>query len=70
VASPVERSAPPSRQPTAPAPTQSVGGAGDAEENAQLKAELREAREKIRNLELQVESMKANMRKATEALLR
>jgi coronin-1B/1C/6 len=38
-------------------------------ENEQLKLELREAREKLRNLELQVESMKANMRKATEALL-
>ena len=38
------------------------------EENARLSAELREAREKIRNLELQVEGIKANTRKAVEAL--
>jgi len=38
------------------------------EENARLAAELREAREKIRNLELQVEGIKANTRKAVEAL--
>jgi coronin-1B/1C/6 len=38
------------------------------EENAQLTAELREAREKIRNLELQVEGYKANTRRAVEAL--
>jgi hypothetical protein len=70
VASPV--SAPPSRQASLAAPVSLSSGAADAafkEENEQLKGELREAREKIRNLELQVESMKANMRKATEALL-
>ncbi|KAF8633897.1 hypothetical protein AX17_004339 [Amanita inopinata Kibby_2008] len=39
------------------------------EENTKLVAELREAREKIRNLELQVESMRANARKAAQALL-
>jgi len=38
------------------------------EENARLTAELREAREKIRNLELQVEGIKANTRRAVEAL--
>ncbi|KAK0452822.1 uncharacterized protein EV420DRAFT_1558479 [Desarmillaria tabescens] len=38
-------------------------------ENSQLKAELREAREKIRNLELQLEATKANAKKAAEALL-
>ena len=38
------------------------------EENAQLNAELREAREKIRNLELQVESMKVNAKKAAALL--
>lgn len=40
------------------------------EENARLTAELREAREKIRNLELEVEGIKANTRKAVEALSR
>jgi coronin-1B/1C/6 len=39
------------------------------EENAALQSELREAREKIRNLELQVEGIRANARKAAEALL-
>lgn len=39
------------------------------EENSRLNAELREARSQIRNLELQVESMKANARKAAEALM-
>lgn len=38
------------------------------EENARLTAELREAREKIRNLELQVESMKVNAKKAAALL--
>ena len=38
------------------------------EENARLTAELREAREKIRNLELQVESIRANARKAAALL--
>lgn len=37
-------------------------------ENARLESELREAREKIRNLELQVETFRANARKA-QALL-
>ncbi|EIW75312.1 microtubule binding protein [Coniophora puteana RWD-64-598 SS2] len=39
------------------------------EENARLNSELREARAMIRNLELQVESMKANAKRAAEALL-
>jgi len=39
------------------------------EENDKLNSELREARAQIRNLELQVESMKANARKAAEALM-
>ncbi|TFY74697.1 hypothetical protein EWM64_g9314 [Hericium alpestre] len=38
-------------------------------ENARLSGELREARALIRDLELQVESMRANARKAAEALL-
>ncbi|KAF4610783.1 hypothetical protein D9613_007252 [Agrocybe pediades] len=38
-------------------------------ENARLESELREAREKIRNLELQVETVRANARKAAQALL-
>ncbi|KAI0071195.1 microtubule binding protein [Panus rudis PR-1116 ss-1] len=37
-------------------------------ENARLNAELRESREKIRNLELQLESVKANARKAAALL--
>ena len=37
-------------------------------ENAKLASELRDAREKIRNLELQVESMKANAKKAAALL--
>jgi coronin-1B/1C/6 len=58
-----EARSPPSRQ-------QSTG-AGDAalrEENTRLTTELREAREKIRNLELQVESIKANAKKAVALL--
>jgi coronin-1B/1C/6 len=39
------------------------------EENARLNNELREARAQIRNLELQVESMKANAQRAAKALL-
>ncbi|KAI0364577.1 microtubule binding protein [Pilatotrama ljubarskyi] len=39
------------------------------EENARLTSELRDAREKIRNLELQVEAVRANARKAAAALL-
>lgn len=38
-------------------------------ENARLESELREAREKIRNLELQVETIRANARKAAQTLL-
>ncbi|KAF5364458.1 hypothetical protein D9758_010699 [Tetrapyrgos nigripes] len=38
------------------------------QENAQLKSDLREARELIRNLELQIETQKANARKAAQAL--
>lgn len=38
------------------------------DENAKLTSELREAREKIRNLELQVESFRANARKAAALL--
>lgn len=38
------------------------------DENARLAAELREARAQIRNLELQVESIKANARKAAALL--
>lgn len=39
------------------------------QENDRLKTELREARELIRNLELQVEAQRANARKAAQALL-
>jgi coronin-1B/1C/6 len=39
------------------------------EENERLNAELREARAQIRNLELQIESLKINARKAAAALL-
>ena len=39
------------------------------EDNDKLGVELREAYAKIRNLELQVESLKANARKAAAALL-
>ena len=38
------------------------------DENPRLTVELREAREKIRNLELQVESIRANARKAAALL--
>ena len=38
------------------------------EENARLSAELREARAQIRNLELQVESIRTNARKAMALL--
>lgn len=38
------------------------------DENARLNSELREARAQIRNLELQVESIKANARKAAALL--
>lgn len=38
------------------------------EENARLTGELRDAREKIRNLELQVEAVRANARKAAALL--
>lgn len=38
-------------------------------ENARLESELSEAREKIRNLELQVEAIRANARKAAQTLL-
>lgn len=34
-----------------------------------LNSELREAREKIRNMELQVEGLKANAKKAAQALM-
>jgi coronin-1B/1C/6 len=38
------------------------------QDNDRLNAELREARAQIRNLELQVESLKANARKAAALL--
>ncbi|KAJ7464421.1 microtubule binding protein [Mycena latifolia] len=63
----------------APAPTSAStytnDGANDKEKarleesNARLTAELREAREKIRGLELQLEAMRANARRAAEALM-
>jgi coronin-1B/1C/6 len=42
---------------------------GLKDDNVRLTTELREAREKIRNLEVQVESMRANARKVAQALL-
>ena len=39
------------------------------EENTKLASELREARAQIRNLELQVEAMRANAQRAAKALL-
>ncbi|KAJ4483925.1 microtubule binding protein [Lentinula aciculospora] len=65
-------------EPPSPAPApaaQKFSSGEDAEsntlrqENAQLKKDLREARELIRNLELQVEAQRANARKAAQALL-
>ncbi|KAG7089706.1 hypothetical protein E1B28_011361 [Marasmius oreades] len=81
--SPVTKSssAPPPQAQAAPEPVQAVATptrslSGDdnqiatlRQENAQLKAELREARELIRNLELQIEAQKANARKAAQALM-
>ncbi|OSX56018.1 hypothetical protein POSPLADRAFT_1161464, partial [Postia placenta MAD-698-R-SB12] len=64
-------------EPRTPARAYSAPGAGagdDADaaalkdENARLNSELREARAQIRNLELQVESIKANARKAAALL--
>ncbi|TFK19401.1 microtubule binding protein [Coprinopsis marcescibilis] len=57
--------------PATPSRSQSISSSETAvkEENSRLNSELREAREKIRNLELQVESLKANARKAAQALL-
>jgi coronin-1B/1C/6 len=57
-----------------PQPVQSPSGPSQAEaalreENARLTAELREARTQIRNLELQVETMKANAQRAAKALM-
>lgn len=57
----------------APAPTIQKSNSRDdstlGQENTQLRKELREARELIRNLELQVEAQRANARKAAQALL-
>ncbi|KZV66962.1 microtubule binding protein [Peniophora sp. CONT] len=60
-----QSAAPPSAAPVSASPPDNKL----TEENAKLNAELRDARAQIRNLELQVESMKANARKAAEALL-
>ncbi|KAJ7694597.1 hypothetical protein B0H17DRAFT_461416 [Mycena rosella] len=59
----------------APTPAPAAARANDGEtarleeSNARLTAELRDAREKIRNLELQLEGVRANARKAAQALL-
>lgn len=45
------------------------GNAVLEEEVDRLSGELREARQKIRNLELQVEGLKANARKAAQTLM-
>jgi coronin-1B/1C/6 len=65
----------PSRAHSLPANTAIVDPPGDnrnaglEEENDRLNEELREARQKIRNLELQVEGLKANARKAAQTLM-
>lgn len=45
------------------------GNEGLEEEVDRLNVELREARQKIRTLELQVEGLKTNARKAAQTLL-
>jgi len=65
-------SAPPSRSGTdfgAPSAGASGNTSALEKENSTLKSQLREARELIRNLELQVEAQRANARKAAKALL-
>ncbi|KAH9852004.1 microtubule binding protein [Lenzites betulinus] len=57
----------PFRSQTAPS-VDDGAAAGLREENARLTSELRDAREKIRNLELQVEAVRANARKAAALL--
>ncbi|THU94137.1 microtubule binding protein [Dendrothele bispora CBS 962.96] len=56
-----------------PPPSSGSASSGEIEtlrsENASLKSELREAREMIRNLELQVEAQRVNARKAAQALI-
>ncbi|XP_006461629.1 hypothetical protein AGABI2DRAFT_193043 [Agaricus bisporus var. bisporus H97] len=69
-ASPLPSSSPPHRSTTSDI---QMGSGEDTssplkEENSRLTTELRDAREKIRNLELQVESLRANARKAAQAL--
>lgn len=74
---PIPTPTPTTVEPPSPAPVAqrkpSYGGTDPdtalLEENSQLKSELREARELIRNLELQVEAQRANARKAAQALL-
>ncbi|KAI9440986.1 microtubule binding protein [Lactarius indigo] len=59
---------PPSRSTSStyvPDDSKAAAGAALQQDNDRLNAELREARALIRNLELQVESLKANARKAT-----
>ncbi|KAJ6592224.1 microtubule binding protein [Mycena vulgaris] len=53
----------------APAPANSGQTARLEESNARLESELRAAREQIRNLELQLEGVRANARRAAQALL-
>ncbi|KAF9442356.1 microtubule binding protein, partial [Macrolepiota fuliginosa MF-IS2] len=73
---PVQYSPPPSAAPTSAEPKPAVSVSQDSnnrasalkDENARLTSDLRDAREKIRNLELQVEALRANARKAAQAL--
>ncbi|KAI9507163.1 microtubule binding protein [Russula earlei] len=69
--SPADVQIPPSRSASTYVPDDGKASAAVAlqEENNHLAAELREAQAKIRHLELQVESLKANARKAAKALL-
>ncbi|KAF8260418.1 microtubule binding protein [Lactarius quietus] len=63
---------PPSRSASStyvPDDSKAAAAAAVQNDNDRLNAELREARAQIRNLELQVESLKANARKATAALM-
>ncbi|KAF9456278.1 hypothetical protein BDZ94DRAFT_1178092 [Collybia nuda] len=65
----------PAAETRSPVQSQSSADTGEAasselkDENARLTAELREARAKIRNLELQVESIRANARRAAQSLM-
>ncbi|KAG9118392.1 Coronin-like protein crn1 [Ceratobasidium sp. 392] len=66
---PVTPSSPPRGEDVQMAPPSNEASSALVDENARLNNELREARAQIRNLELQVEAMRANAQKAAKALL-